>query len=183
MAQAMARPKQEKSEARWRDYAADRYFHYYYRYGEDEEGAPLADDHRHDDLLELAAEPVKSLTSFKHYEGGKTARGVGDETGFVFTRRRLGCYCVPAAGASCCHAGWTGEAMHGDVTPAALRAACGLIGWVPLGTGVLQLLAWRHFDLRGAKLRAVQAAAAVPPGTADEPADLLEHATEDIRYG
>ena len=38
-------------------------------------------------------------------------------------------------------AGWAGEAMHGDVTPAALRAACGLIGWVPLGTGVLQLLA------------------------------------------
>ena len=46
---------QEKSEARWRDYAADHYFHYYYRYGEDEKGTPLADDHRKDDLLELAA--------------------------------------------------------------------------------------------------------------------------------
>ena len=117
-ATAMARPKQEKSEARWRDYAADNYFHYYYRYGEDEEGAPLADGHRHDDLLELAAEAVKSLTSFKHYEGGKTTRGVGDEVGFAFTRRHLGCYCVPAAGASCCHAGWTGDLDRGVVTPA-----------------------------------------------------------------
>ena len=49
------RPTQEKSEARWRDYAADHYFHYYYRYGENEKGEPLADDHRKDDLLELAA--------------------------------------------------------------------------------------------------------------------------------
>lgn len=117
-AKAMARPKQEKSEARWRDYAADKYYHYYYRYGEDEKGAPLADDHRRDDLLELAAEAVKSLTSYKHYEGGKTARGVGEETGFAFSRRRLGCYCVPAAGASCCHVGWTGEADRGAVQPA-----------------------------------------------------------------
>ena len=54
-AKAMARPKQEKSEARWRDYSADHYFHYYYRYGENEKGEPLADDHRNDDLLELAA--------------------------------------------------------------------------------------------------------------------------------
>ena len=46
---------QEKSEARWRDYAADHYFHYYYRYGEDENGAPLAEGHSNDDLLELAA--------------------------------------------------------------------------------------------------------------------------------
>ena len=65
-AKAMARPKQEKSEARWRDYSADHYFHYYYRYGEDETGAPLADDHRKDDLLELAAGPVKDLMSYKH---------------------------------------------------------------------------------------------------------------------
>ena len=42
-AKAMARPKQEKSEARWRDYSADHYFHYYYRYGEDEEGKPLTE--------------------------------------------------------------------------------------------------------------------------------------------
>jgi hypothetical protein len=40
-AEDMARPKQGKSEARWRDYAADNYFHYYYRYGEDEKGEPL----------------------------------------------------------------------------------------------------------------------------------------------
>eukprot|EP00966_Prymnesium_polylepis_P076276 1767999-Prymnesium_polylepis.1 len=65
----MKRPKQEKSEARWRDYAADHYFHYYYRYGENEKGEPLSDDHRADDLLELAAEPVKDLTKYKHYEG------------------------------------------------------------------------------------------------------------------
>jgi len=39
-AQAMARPKQEKSEARWRDYAADHYFPYFYRYGENEKGEP-----------------------------------------------------------------------------------------------------------------------------------------------
>ena len=45
-AAAMARPKQEKSEARWRDYAADHYFHYYYRYGEDEEGKPLEEVNR-----------------------------------------------------------------------------------------------------------------------------------------
>ena len=48
-------PIQAKSEARWRDYAADHYYHYYYRYGEDEKGAPLAEGHRNDDLLELAA--------------------------------------------------------------------------------------------------------------------------------
>jgi hypothetical protein len=65
---AMARPKQEKSEARWRDYAADHYFHYYYRYGEDEKGSPLTDDHRNDDLLELACEPVKDMLSYKHRE-------------------------------------------------------------------------------------------------------------------
>ena len=114
---AMARPRQEKSEARWRDYAADHYFHYYYRYGEDEKGAPLAEGHRNDDLLELAAQPVKDLTSYKHYEGGVTVRGVGQETGFAFTRRRLGCYCVPAAGASCCHGAWTGELDRGAVLP------------------------------------------------------------------
>ena len=89
----MARPKEEKSQARWRDYAADRYFHFYYRYGEDEKGAPLADDHGKDDLLELASEPVKDLLAYKHYEGGVTVAGVGAETGFKFTRRRLGCCC------------------------------------------------------------------------------------------
>lgn len=116
-AKAMARPKEEKSEARWRDYAADNYYHYYYRYGEDEKGAPLADDHRKDDLLELACQAVKDLTSYKHYEGGVTAKGVGNEMGFAFTRRRLGCYCVPAEGASCSHAGWTGEVDRGVCVP------------------------------------------------------------------
>ena len=74
-------------------------------------------DHRTDDLLELAAQPVKSLMSFKHYEGGVTVSGVGAETGFKFKRRRLGCYCVPAAGASCCHVGWTGELDEDVVLP------------------------------------------------------------------
>ena len=114
---------QEKSEARWRDYAADNYFHYYYRYGEDKEGQPLAEAHRNDDLLELAAEAVKDLMTYKHYEGGKTITGVGKETGFAFTRRRLGCYCVPAAGESCCHVGWTGELDRGVVVPASARSA------------------------------------------------------------
>ena len=117
-AAAMARPKQEKSEARWRDYSADCYFHYYYRYGENEQGEPLADGHRNDDLLELTADPVKSLTSFKHYEGGRTTLGVGVETGFAFSRSHLGCYCVPAAGVSCCHTGWTGALDRGVVMPA-----------------------------------------------------------------
>ena len=116
-AKAMAWPKQEKSEARWRDYAADHYFHYFYRYGEDEKGAPLAEDHRKDDLLELAAEPVKDLTAYKHYEGGVTASGVGAETGFKFGRQRLGCYCIPAEGRSCCHTSWTGELDTGFVMP------------------------------------------------------------------
>ena len=101
---------QEKSEARWRDYAADHYFHYYYRYGEDETGKPMADDHRKDDLLELACDAVKDITSYKHYEGGRTAKGVGEgQAGFAFTRQRRGCHCVPAAGTSCCHGEWTGE--------------------------------------------------------------------------
>ena len=108
---------QEKSEARWRDYAADHYFHHYYRYGEDEKGSPLTDDHRKDDLIELAAEPVKDLMSYKHYEGGVTVRGVGDVEGFAFTRRRRGCYCVPPPGESCSHAEWTGELDRGKVKP------------------------------------------------------------------
>jgi hypothetical protein len=108
---------QEKSEARWRDYAADHYFHYYYRYGEDEKGTPLDEGHRNDDLLELSAAPVKDLMTYKHYEGGRTLHGVGAETGFTFTRRRIGCYCVPAAGASCCHRGWTGDLDRGAVVP------------------------------------------------------------------
>ena len=36
-------------------YAADHYFHYYYRYGEDEHGEPAAEGHRNDDLLELSS--------------------------------------------------------------------------------------------------------------------------------
>ena len=51
---------------------------------------------------------MKDLTKYKHYEGGVTTSGVGAETGFAFTRRRLGCYCVPAAGESCSHVDWTG---------------------------------------------------------------------------
>jgi len=113
----MARPKQEKAEARWRDYAADHYFHYYYRYGENEKGEPLADGHRNDDLLELACEAVKDITKYKHYEGGVTARGVGKTDGFAFARRRLGCYCIPKEGVSCCHADWTGELDKGYVAP------------------------------------------------------------------
>ena len=108
---------QEKSEARWRDYAADHYFHHYYRYGEDEKGAPLTDDHRKDDLIELAAEPVKDLMSYKHYEGGSTVRGVGNVEGFAFARSRRGCYCVPAQGESCSHVQWTGELDRGKVKP------------------------------------------------------------------
>lgn len=69
-------------------------------------------------MLELASDPVKDLTSYKHYEGGKTTSGVGNETGFTFTRRRLGCYCKPAEGASCSHAGWTGDLDRGFVMPA-----------------------------------------------------------------
>ena len=113
----MARPKEDKSEARWRDYSADNYFHYYYRYGEDEKGAPLAEGHRNDDLLELASEALKDLMTFKHYEGGVTASGVGAETGFTFERRCLGCYCVPEAGKSCCHVSWTGVLDRGVVLP------------------------------------------------------------------
>jgi hypothetical protein len=116
-ASAMARPKQAKSEARWRDYSADKYFHYYYRYGEDENSV-LADDHRNDDLLELSAHPVKDLTSYKHYEGGCTAKGVGAETGFTFERSRLGCNCVPPQGQRCSHASWTGSIDRGVVLPA-----------------------------------------------------------------
>ena len=117
-AQVMARPKQEKAEARWRDYSADHYFHYYYRYGENEKGEPLAEGHRNDDLVELACKAVKDVTKFKHYEGGVTTSGVGKSDGFAFTRQRLGCYCVPAAGGSCCHSGWTGERDRGSVAPA-----------------------------------------------------------------
>ena len=45
-------------------------------------------------------------------------RGVGASDGFAFTRRRLGCHCVPAAGTSCCHSSWTGELENGSVMPA-----------------------------------------------------------------
>ena len=108
---------QEKSEARWRDYAADHYFHYYYRYGEDEKGKPLEGGYHKDDLLELAAEPVKDIMSYKYYEGGVTVGGVGQEMGFAFTRHRRGCFCVPAPGESCRHIGWTGELDRGVVMP------------------------------------------------------------------
>ena len=69
-------------------------------------------------MLELAAEAVKDLTSYKHYEGGRTTSGVGAESGFAFARRRRGCYCVPAAGESCGHSDWTGELDKGTVVPA-----------------------------------------------------------------
>jgi hypothetical protein len=113
----MKRPKQEKSEARWRDYAADHYFHHYYRYGEDEAGNPL-EGHDSDDLLELSAEAVKNLTAYKHYEGGRTLSSVAEETGFTFARRRRNCCCVPAQGTSCCHRSWTGDEDKGVVMPA-----------------------------------------------------------------
>ena len=64
------------------------------------------------------SEPVKDLLAYKHYEGGVTVAGVGAETGFKFTRRRLGCYCVPKEGSSCCHVGWTGALDTGFVRPA-----------------------------------------------------------------
>ena len=63
--------------------------------------------------------------TYKHYEGGRTLHGVGAETGFTFTRRRIGCYCVPAAGASCCHRGWTGDLDRGAVVPVRPTQAAG----------------------------------------------------------
>ena len=38
--------------------------------------------------------------------------------GFAFTRRRLGCYCIPPAGGSCSHGDWTGDEDRGVVMPA-----------------------------------------------------------------
>ena len=73
-AQNMKRPKEEKSEARWRDYAADHYFHYYYRYGEDEKGSPLADDHRTDDLLAFEHAAQSEHDSAKNIGGSSAAR-------------------------------------------------------------------------------------------------------------
>ena len=58
------------------------------------------------------------MTKYKYYEGGRSVTGVGAETGFTFTRRRRGCFCVPAPGASCCHSGWTGDLDRGVVLPA-----------------------------------------------------------------
>ena len=77
--------------ARLKPYSADHYFHHYYWYGENEKSKPLAEDHRKDDLLELAAEPVKDVTKYKHYEGGRTTIGVGKESGFAV----LCLYCAP----------------------------------------------------------------------------------------
>lgn len=51
--------------------------------------------------------------------------------------------------------GWTGAAMSGDVTPQALEAGYRLVCALPLVCGVAQLVAWRFFDLDGAKLLAV----------------------------
>ena len=47
-----------------------------------------------------------------------TVSGVGAETGFAFTRRRRGCFCVPAVGEACSHGDWTGELDRGVVLPA-----------------------------------------------------------------
>ena len=58
------------------------------------------------------------MTKYKYYEGGVTVSGVGAETGFAFTRRRRGCFCMPAPGASCCHGDWTRELDKGFVMPA-----------------------------------------------------------------
>jgi hypothetical protein len=61
---------------------------------------------------------VKDVTKYKYYEGGVTASGVGAETGFAFTRRRRGCFCVPEEGERCCHRGWTGDVDRDAVMPA-----------------------------------------------------------------
>ena len=50
-------------------------------------------------------------------EGGVTTSGVGQETGFAFTRSRLGCYCVPEAGKSCSHVNWMGSPDRSFVMP------------------------------------------------------------------
>ena len=70
----------------------------YYRYGEDEDGKPLGDTHRDDDMLELAADKVPDLMASKHYEGGMTTAAVASNNGFSFARSRLGCYCSPPPG-------------------------------------------------------------------------------------
>ena len=58
---------------------------------------------------------MKDITKYKYYEGGRTVGDVGAVEGFAFTRRRRGCFCVPAAGESCSHASWTGEIDRGSV--------------------------------------------------------------------
>mgnify|MGYP006863929052 FL=1 len=70
----------------------------YYRYGEDEDGKPLGDTHRDDDMLELAADKVPDLMASKHYEGGMTTAAVASNNGFSFAGSRLGCYCSPPPG-------------------------------------------------------------------------------------
>lgn len=52
-------------------------------------------------------------------------------------------------------AGWTGSAMSGDVTAAALAAAYRLVCSLPLVCGAVQLLAWRHFDLDATRLEEI----------------------------
>eukprot|EP00811_Abedinium_folium_P000166 NODE_10151_length_1373_cov_8.131621.p1 GENE.NODE_10151_length_1373_cov_8.131621~~NODE_10151_length_1373_cov_8.131621.p1 ORF type:complete len:401 (+),score=107.74 NODE_10151_length_1373_cov_8.131621:123-1205(+) len=54
-------------------------------------------------------------------------------------------------------AGWTGKAMTGPVTEEALTATYRLVLGFPVFLGVVQLLAWRYFDLHGEKLATIQA--------------------------
>ena len=65
------------------------------------------------------------MTKYKYYEGGVTVSGVGAETGFAFTCRRRGCFCVPAPGARCSHSDWTGVLDKGFVMPAKPASAGG----------------------------------------------------------
>ena len=60
---------------------------------------------------------MKDVTKYKYYEGGVTVSGVGAETGFAFTRRRRGCFCVPKEGEECSHGDWTGVPDKGVVMP------------------------------------------------------------------
>ena len=55
--------------------------------------------------------------------------------GFKFTRRRLGCYCVPKEGSSCCHQGWTGAIDRGFVKPAGGGAAARVAPQAPRRSG------------------------------------------------
>ena len=80
--------------------------------------------------------------------------------------------------------GWTGSAMRGDVTPAVLGATYRLVALFPTVCGVLQLLAWRHFDLIGERLRYVSAKvddrAAVRVATSESHAHLDESVEMEV---